>query len=82
MTKRHTLDARSALLQLLKELRTEAGLRQQDIADRLGQPQSFVSRYESGGRRLDIVELREVCEACTVSLTEFSSRFERILKEG
>jgi transcriptional regulator with XRE-family HTH domain len=82
MTKRHTVDARSALLHLLKELRNEAGLRQQDIAARIGQPQSFVSRYESGGRRLDIVELREVCEVCNVSLTEFSRRFERLLKEG
>jgi transcriptional regulator with XRE-family HTH domain len=80
--KHHALDARSALLHLLKELRNEAGLRQQDIAARLGQPQSFVSRYESGGRRLDVVELREVCETCNVSLTEFSRRFERLLKEG
>ena len=80
MAKRLAVDARSALLKLLKEIRNEAGLRQQDIATRLGQPQSFVSRYESGGRRLDVVELREVCQACDVSLTEFSRRFERLLK--
>jgi transcriptional regulator with XRE-family HTH domain len=54
----------------------EAGLRQAQVAKRLGKPQSFVSKYESGERRLDLLELRQVCRALRVSLTEFVRRFE------
>lgn len=64
------------LLALLRAIRAEAGLRQADLADRLGEPQSFVSRYESGERRLDILELRRVCEATGVTLVEFVMRLE------
>lgn len=45
------------LLQALVEGRRAAGLRQIDLADLLGKPQSFVSKYETGERRLDVVEL-------------------------
>ena len=48
---------------LLRTIRQEAGLRQVDVAQRLGRPQSFVSKYESGQRRLDLVELRAICGA-------------------
>jgi transcriptional regulator with XRE-family HTH domain len=65
---------------LLREVRTEAGLRQADLAERLGQPQSFVSKYESGERRLDILELREVCQAVGISFQEFVRRLEETLK--
>ncbi|MGH3088120.1 MAG: helix-turn-helix domain-containing protein [Rubrobacteraceae bacterium] len=65
---------------LLREIRTEAGLRQVDLAGRLGQPQSFVSKYESGERRLDLLEVRQICEAVDVSLEEFVRRLEGSLK--
>jgi transcriptional regulator with XRE-family HTH domain len=45
------------LLQALVEGRRSAGLRQADLAELLGKPQSFVSKYETGERRLDVVEL-------------------------
>lgn len=41
----------------LVELREAKGLTQMDIALQLGKPQSYVSKYERGERRLDIVEL-------------------------
>lgn len=62
-------------LALLRLIRTEQGLRQHDIAERLGQPQSFVSKYESGERRLDLLELEQVCEACGLDLLRFVSRY-------
>jgi transcriptional regulator with XRE-family HTH domain len=64
------------LQRLLQQIRRGAGLRQQDLAMRLGKNQSFVSKYENGQRRLDLVELRQVCAAVDVSLPEFIRRFE------
>lgn len=69
----------SKLQDLLRQVRLEAGLRQVDLAERLGHPQSLVSKYESGERRLDLLELREVCEAAGISLEEFVRRFEESL---
>jgi transcriptional regulator with XRE-family HTH domain len=51
----------------LSEARLEKGLTQSDIAARLGRHQSFVSKYESGERRLDVIEFLEVCDAISVS---------------
>ena len=65
------------LCKLLREVRTEAGLRQTELAERLRKPQSFVSKYESGERRLDLIELREVCQALGIRLVDFVKRFEK-----
>ena len=63
------------LIRLLRDVREEAGLRQVDVAEKLGQPQSFVSKYESGERRLDLLELEAVCVACDTSLDEFVAKY-------
>lgn len=64
---------------LLRQARQEAGLRQADLAMRLGVPQSYVSKYETGERRLDALELRRVCLALGTSLTAFAQRLEERL---
>lgn len=69
-------------LSLLKEIRQEAGFSQVELAKKLGKPQSFVSKYESGERRLDFLELRETCFACELSLEEFSRRYEESVNES
>ncbi len=46
--------------QLLIEARKRKGLTQTEVAERLGRLQAFVSRYERGKRRLDVVEFLEV----------------------
>jgi len=51
----------------LVDARLEKGLTQSEVSLRLGKPQSFVSKYESGERRLDVIEFLEVCEAMAVS---------------
>jgi len=48
---------------LLVDARKRKGLTQHDVAARLGRPQSFVSKYERGERRLDVVEFLEVSGA-------------------
>lgn len=69
------------LLELLRELRQGANLRQQDVADLIKEPQSFVSKYEIGERRLDILELREICHVLGITLADFAARLdERLAK--
>ncbi len=70
---------REAFLTLLREVRQEAGLRQADLAARLAVPQSFVSKIESGERRLDILELRQLCAAVEISPLKFATRLEQSL---
>ncbi len=60
-----------ALIEALKQARTEAGLTQSQVADRLRRPQSFVAKYESGERRVEVVELVQItnaigCDPCKV----------------
>ena len=62
------------LCALLRELRRGARLTQVEVATRLGVPQSFVSKYESGERRLDVIELRHVAEAIGTNLENVVSR--------
>lgn len=60
---RSSRSPRQARLQkFLIDRRNAAGLTQKEVATRLGRPQSFVSKYETGERRLDIVELLEVAQ--------------------
>jgi transcriptional regulator with XRE-family HTH domain len=65
-----------ALIAILRQLRTEAGLTQAELAVRLGQRQTYVSKYELGERRLDILELRDICESLGASLVDVVRRFE------
>lgn len=65
------------LVALLRQLRKDAGLRQADLAERLGRPQSFVSKYESCERRLDFIELQAICSVLNVSLASFVREFEK-----
>lgn len=64
------------LQRLLRTVREEAGVRQVDLASDLGVPQSFVSKYESGERRLDLVETRAVCRSLGITLDSVLVRFD------
>jgi transcriptional regulator with XRE-family HTH domain len=80
MKKRVYLAQRGRLVSLLREMRIEAGLTQVDLAARIEKDQAYVSRYESGQRRLDVLEVREICQVVGVTLEEFVKRLERALK--
>lgn len=64
------------LCALLRQLRLEAGMTQVQVAERLEVPQSFVSKYESGERRLDVIELHHVAVAIGVPIRVVLERFE------
>ncbi|MGH1412833.1 MAG: helix-turn-helix domain-containing protein [Pelagimonas sp.] len=49
------------LIDALKAARLEAGLTQQQVADALGRPQSFVAKVEGYERRLDVIEFVKLC---------------------
>ena len=51
-----------ALIDLLIAKREAAGMTQADLANRLGEYQSFVARLESGQRRIDVVEFIDLAE--------------------
>ena len=80
MSKGSSRAAQEHLKHLLRQIRVDAELSQRDLARQLGQPQSFISKYESGERRLDPLELRQVCEAVGITLVEFARRLDRALQ--
>lgn len=55
----------------LKKRRVGAGLTQRDLAARLSRPQSFVAKYESGERRIDVIEFLDIAEAVGFDPAEF-----------
>ena len=58
--------AQQTLQSMLRSVRLDAGLTQQQLADKLVKPQSFVSKVEAGERLLDIIELIEFLGAVGV----------------
>lgn len=50
------------LLSLLRQARDAAEITQTELSERLAKPQSYVSKYERGERRLDVIEFLEVCQ--------------------
>ena len=66
-------------LSVLRSLREEAGLTQVELAKRLKQPQSFVSKCENGERRLDVLELRHWCLALSADLVDVIRTVEKKL---
>jgi transcriptional regulator with XRE-family HTH domain len=59
MTSIYLEDYRRVLGQLV-EARKRPGVTQQELAKRLRRPQSFVSKFENGERRLDVVEFVKI----------------------
>ena len=66
---------------MLRATRERLGVTQEELADRLGETQSFVSKCERGERRLDIIELRTFCMALGWSLPKFVRDLNKALSE-
>lgn len=64
------------LIRLLQEQRLECGVTQTNLSKALGRSQSFVSDVETGKRRLDVVELRDICKLLHIDLIGFLQKYE------
>jgi len=68
------------LRRLLKELREAKHLTQAQLSRKLSVPQSFVSKYETGERRIDVIETAQICQALETSMTQLLSKLSQRLK--
>lgn len=77
MAGRHRTRQHRALQRVLHVIRQEKGLTQVNLAQRLGRPQSYVSKYESGERKLDLPELEKICGVLGVGLETLVRRYRK-----
>jgi len=69
--------ARQEFLQnFLRKMRKESHQTQVELARKLQRPQTYVSKYELGERRLDLLEIYDICNACDVPFGEFAETVE------
>jgi len=66
--------AHRKLVQELRKARREAGLSQQQVAELLGVPQSYVAKIELGERRIDVIEFLKLVEVMDASWFEILGR--------
>ncbi|MFH1678552.1 MAG: helix-turn-helix transcriptional regulator [Candidatus Omnitrophota bacterium] len=66
----YTKSHRNLVKQLINA-RKEAGLKQTDVAKRLGRTQSYISKIEAGQRRIDVIQLKELAEIYKKRLDQF-----------
>ncbi|MCG4258294.1 helix-turn-helix domain-containing protein [Acetobacter senegalensis] len=55
------------LMELLIAARRGKGLTQATLAERLGKPQSYVAKYETGERRIDVIEFLDITDAIGIN---------------
>jgi transcriptional regulator with XRE-family HTH domain len=71
-----------ALRRVLRRAREEAGKTQSEVSLGLGRAQSFVSKIESGVRRLDVLELMDLCRLLGKDLGDFLQDLDRELQSA
>lgn len=69
------------LLDLLRRTRAKTGLTQVELAKRIGETQSRVSKIERGELRLDVIQLRSICHAMEIDWIKFLRTFESELEQ-
>lgn len=75
------LDAQNMIQrEMLIGIRLTAQLTQTQLSQKLGHPQSYISKYEAGQRKLTLIEVREIVLCCGVNLLDFVALFEQELK--
>lgn len=70
------------LCRLLVSARKEAEVTQVELANRLKETQSEVSKFERGQRRLDVVQLRRWCLALGVEFPDFVRTYDKAVRRS
>lgn len=79
MTKYQGSEKQDRLIRLLRKIRKDNGLMQVQLAAKLEKLLSYVSKYELGERRLDVLELCDVCDACDVNVLDFIRELRKLI---
>jgi len=84
MGSQKALESKSYILlcDALKEWREQSGQTQIQLSVRLSRPQSYISKCESGHRRMDSIEMYEYASACGVSWEEVGQVIKKAIKAG
>jgi transcriptional regulator with XRE-family HTH domain len=72
----------AVLLELLRETRLAAGVTQVELAERIGESQWHLSKMERGEVRLDLIQVRTICQALGTPLPAFVAELEKRLVAG
>jgi transcriptional regulator with XRE-family HTH domain len=70
-----------ALIRLLIEKRQASGMRQRDVARKLGRTQSWLAKIEGGQRRIDVCELCDLARALKFNPDKMVAKIARIAKQ-
>lgn len=70
-------DDYAAFVVMMKAMRVEQGVTQAELASRLNQPQSYISKSERRERRIDVVEFIRITEALGLDPLEALKRVQR-----
>jgi transcriptional regulator with XRE-family HTH domain len=79
-TKAKLADEMLSLGRVLVRVRERQGLKQAEVAARLGLPASYMSKVEKGTRRLDAIELIQVCNAMGVDPADIIRELQREIR--
>jgi transcriptional regulator with XRE-family HTH domain len=71
----------TAFLRFLRETREAANVTQVELARRVRQTQSLVSKWERGEIRLDVIQLRTICRSLGTDLPTFALQLEERLSK-
>ncbi|MEZ4514806.1 MAG: helix-turn-helix transcriptional regulator [Chloroflexota bacterium] len=66
---------------LIVDCRQRQGITQTQLAEKLQRPQSFVSKYENGERRIDLIEFIEIADALGIDSLKFIREFQEVIAE-
>jgi transcriptional regulator with XRE-family HTH domain len=70
------------LQNLLRDIRKQQNVYQDELAKRLGWRQSVISKYESGEKLLTFVEVEQICKALGVDFQDFVEQYQRKTDEA
>ena len=71
-----------AFQRAIRQVRKRTGLTQVEMSKKLAKPQSYVSKYENGERRLDYLEVKAICACCNITIATFDRILTRAARAG